>query len=222
MHKKKLPVLLLMALLINSIVAQTLDALPENKYKDNSDSRYTMICDYFGSKKVGINIFNFRSSFTNSNFASSIANGTLFYDDYLYQPMYRLLNSGFEISGRVNLAPILIDLGYFSDRYYMLNGERNWDNRHIYKLNGLKLSVSTLILPITKYLLPYGGVGYQFSKIGFDTPTTSYSDTSSPFWKIGCQSYLFNHFPITFEYSQTFLNPSKSANQITFGIGYSL
>lgn len=210
-----------LVLVLNNLIAQTNDNLPANKYKDNSESRYTLICDYFKSKRVGLNIFNLKNSFTNSNFASSIANGSLYYEDYLSSSTSGILKSGFEVSARVNLAPLLIDFGYFTDKYYTMQKE-NWRDRQIYNHKGLKLSISTLILPITKYLLPYGGVGYQLSKIGFDTPTTSYSDTSSPFWKIGCQSYLFNHFPITFEYSQTFLNSTKSANQIMFGIGYSL
>jgi hypothetical protein len=208
---------------INSITAQkNTDLLPENKYNDNSDSKYKKVCNYLNLKKVGLNILSRNNSFTNSNFASNISNGALQYTGFATDYGF---SKGIEIAGRINVAPLLIDIAYMSDLYNLKTYRSD-----SYVHNGLKLSISTLIFPLTKYLLPYGGIGYQLSKIsmthyttGSSTTSTASTNTSSPFWKIGCQSYLFNHFPIiTVEYSQTFLITNKSSNQILFGIGYSL
>jgi hypothetical protein len=197
--------------------------LPENKYNDGSDTRYAKICDFLNSKRVSLYYHNFaQNSFLNTEFISN-------FNDEHFEDIF----VGYMISGRINIAPILIDIAYFNDQY-VIDPNIGWA-RGFFTHSGIKLSTSVPIFPITKYLLPYAGIGYQISNISGSLnygelgtynnvlahEEFSTSNTSSPFWKIGIQSYLLNYFPIIIEYSQTFNNKNRNFNQFSVGIGLS-
>jgi hypothetical protein len=191
--------ILLSVLLISSIVISSLAQsvmLPKKKYNDTFN--YEILSkDLKGL--FGYSIAYHTGSFTNPIYALNNQNG-------------EIKNSGgFEVMLRHYFwTPILLEYGGFAD-FYKTTSMSNLT--HL----GAKLSVSSILFPCPKFFIPYGGVGYQLSYL----KNSDYViNTSGPIWKVGFQSFLSPKFSINCEYSQSFLNPTRSANQFSIGVGF--
>jgi hypothetical protein len=194
-RKILLPVLLISSIVISTL-AQTSVKLPEKKYNDMFN--YNKLRDDLKGL-FGYSIAYHTSTFTNPNYAINNQNG-------------EIKNSGgFEIMFRhYTLLPILVEYGGFADFYKTTTLS---DLNHF----GAKLSVSAILFPCPKFFIPYGGVGYQLSYL---KNSDFVINTSSPIWKVGFQSFLGQKFSINCEYSQSFLNPARSSNQFSIGVGF--
>lgn len=178
--------------------------IPVNKYSNNYN---------FNDLKIDIkhlrtfNIAYRLNSFTNNIYASNIQSGDINY------------KGGVElIVRRHNWTPLMLDYGGFYEKY------NSSDNSFTHY--GGKIALSTILFPMPKVFLPYGGVGLQLSELtsklysntsGVDDEEVS--GTSCLFWKVGIQSIIGNNFSVLFEYNQSFLLTNKTGNQLILGIG---
>jgi len=172
--------------------------LPENKFREFDG--YKSLHEFFKVKYSSVDIGYHTTSFTNYNFANSIQSGML------------KSSAGVDLSLKVNsLSPVLIEFAGFID---------TWETKQTTLLQyGTRVSLLAILIPSPKFFIPFGGVGYQISKLTIKDSDKS-SDTSSPIWKVGVKSYLSKYFCIYGEYTQTLLDSPKSANQICIGIGF--
>jgi hypothetical protein len=77
------------------------------------------------------------------------------------------------------LLPFLFDLYFFGQRF---DGQESASPIEIMHA-GTNVSASFAVLPVIKYLTPYGGLGYQFSSLSLDS--TERANTSSLYWTGG-------------------------------------
>ena len=189
---------------LNCNMAFSQGNIPVNKYSNNYN---------FDDLKIDLkhlrtfNIAYRLNSFTNNTYASNIQSGDINY------------KGGIEISiRRYKWTPLILDYGGFYEKY------NSSDNSFTHY--GGKIALSTILFPMPKVFLPYGGVGLQLSEITSKlySNTSGVNDeevsgTSCLFWKVGIQSIIGNNFSVLFEYNQSFLLTNKTGNQLILGIG---
>lgn len=171
-----------------------------------NDSFNFEILKEFLEHKKGFNISWHKMSFTNTKYASSEDNGTLKntfgFDLYKRNFFWTSMFADFDCS-----------FSFFSK-----------DGAYFCTNSALKASLSTILFPAPKFLLPSAGVGYQLSALQTPAPEGSTnmfeasSNTSCFFWKVGLQSFLSDNFSINCEYSQS-LFTTKTNNLFSIGLG---
>ncbi|MBV5311731.1 MAG: outer membrane beta-barrel protein [Prolixibacteraceae bacterium] len=178
--------------------------LPENKHSNNFS--YERLQPYL-NRKIGYNLGWNSTTFTNPVFAKNIADGVLKnkigIDFFVRQYHWSCL---------------------FTDYDFSLSTFENNQSTSFTQYAG-KFSISAILLPVSKFFLPYAGVGYQLSVLGIPDDNENSSDiliassnTSCFFWKSGAQSFITNKFSIHFEYSQSIIT-KKTTNSIGIGVG---
>jgi opacity protein-like surface antigen len=178
--------------------------LPENKYSDKFSFKKL---EPFLKGKLGYNLAWNSTTFTNPVFAKNIADEALSNKigiDFFVRKYYFS--------------------GLFADYNFSFSSFENSQSTKFTQFAG-KLSLSAILLPASRFLLPYAGAGYQLSALGIPNNDENNSDifsassnTSCFFWKAGIQSFLTNSFSIHFEYSQSMFT-TKTTNSIGMGIG---
>lgn len=195
-----LNLLLLTTLMVNS---QNL-LLPENQYPDNFNFDKL---DLLLKRKTGVYIGWNKTTFTNPIFAKNINDNVITNKiglDFFVRKHYRTY--------------------LFADYDFSFSTFKNTKSTSFTQLAG-KVSLSTILLPLSRYFLPYVGVGYQLSTLGIPDDDENSSDifsassnTSCFFWKAGMQSFLTNRISVNFDYSQSMFT-AKTTNSIGIGIG---
>ncbi len=197
MFRISLLTIFIILLSLCNLTAQTKVKLPENKYNDNYN--FKDIPNGLNEIKKATIVSYHKTTFTNNNFATNLVNKEI--TNY----------GGIELTMReFKWLPVCIEYGGFWDFY------KTPTIPELYQL-GAKLSVSTLLFPTPKIFTPYMGLGYQVSLLSVGE--TSQLNTSAPFWKVGAQSVVGQGFVLNFEYSQSFLVPNRSFNQLSIGVG---
>ncbi|MBP6870694.1 MAG: hypothetical protein KBC43_01685 [Bacteroidales bacterium] len=217
---------LLLILFISSGLYAQQKSLPSNKYKD----RITL--GEIQEKMKECNGFTIsygyhQTVFLNPRFDANMDNGIL---ERKYGGVFRV---------SYMLHPVIFDVDWFSSRF-RIHDSGNWaledttDVRH----RGLSLFISTTLFPLvhTRAFIPYIGIGYQTSSLGANINLISFSsgkdesqvislNTSSPLWKIGLTTRIWQALVINIEYRQAFLTKEKKGYNelgIMLGIDYSV
>jgi len=178
--------------------------LPENKYSDNFSYKRL---EPFLKGKMGYNLGWNSTTFTNPVFAKHIEDG--------------------ELKNKVGIDFFVRKYHgtwMFADYDFSFSTFENTQSTNFTQFAG-KVSLSAILLPASRFFLPYAGAGYQLSALGIPDDDENSSDifsassnTSCFFWKAGMQSFLTNRFSIHFEYSQSMFT-TKTTNSIGIGVG---
>jgi hypothetical protein len=198
------------------------DNLPENKYKDGTQLRSFLTQPGRSMKGLSLSIGYQGGQFLNPQY------GLLSKEKFLKQ------RYGILVDFRKVLYPVIIDLGFFVTNFQ--NETSASGNPLVHR--GIDIAVSTALLPlafrISRLLVPYIGLGYQFSDV-YETNSSGFSNTAfpktseiassmhvwQPVWKTGLMINVVPRFIVNFEYRQSLmLNDEKALNQYNVSIGY--
>ena len=139
---------------------------------------------------------------------------------------------------RILWHPLLVDAGVWFDHFGKINSPYQIPSFQLAKVNEyssggfVSLSAFPPYIPMLKriqeYITPFAGIGYQWNKLygwAFNSYDGGYYklDLQSWYWKIGCNIFLGDLFPLDLfvEYAHT-LNSDKIRNYEWIRIGVAL
>ncbi len=206
--------------------AQTNMDLPENKYPRKPRTTYHMLRQYNHGYSSSLFFGYHQTFFLNDFFAQQIKKENISISPGIYGT-YRL-----EV-----LFPFIAEVSWYSSRFKVSDENYTFPDDTQIRHRGGELAAMLALLPSSRFLVPYFGLGYQYGTIVVgrmwyqdpyqheDTNETYYtladSKTSTPIWKCGFVVSFDKRWRLNAEYKQSVkTNMTKSFNQISFGFGF--
>lgn len=162
----------------------------------------------------GLQIGVHQSNFLNSRFSRLVQ------DDIISK------RPGLQIGLTYCQYPLFIEGLYFSSNYSIDDYQWSYPEGTSVSHTGLEVSASLLLLPYTRYLQPFVGVGMQTASLGVgigspifsmqeaDRPEISQTGASSVIFTTGLLAMIGKSFGVRFTYKRSFASTSHMYQQL--------
>lgn len=172
-------------------------------------------------KEVASNVF------FGSEEVKRFVNGTYFHGGWQKSVFLNSLfrpNSGFEIGIKFVTLPLVIEADGFYQTFSPNPGSA--PNKEEVKYTGMNLSLGLSLLPVSQYITPSVGLGYQASALytgsSYGDESTSQVATNAVFWTVAGQINLGAGWSLGSEYKNSIGVGNKRWNQLMVFIGSKL
>jgi len=214
--KKKIPLILIGILIVQFTFAQS-NKLPVQKY--GTVGKYSALRYYLDEFNFEYTFGYSNTKFANQTFGEQIDNSNI-------KQIY-----GYYFNVRYNkLLPFILELGYTSSLFEQKNVNYfNFNPKEKINFNGVEINTNFVLLPASKFFIPYIGLGYGFykSNVGaglFNKNDRYFSENvNNPFFKTGFSINFHEMFYINAEYKQSLsINKPFDFSQLNAGVGFRL